>query len=293
MFPDKITVVIPTAVRPERRDALIRAIASASLDAASLHEIIVVANGPHAIGADVEFIRRLPFVRMVTIRTGHYPLARRIGYELVRSQYFCSLDDDDELLAGALDARLDYMCANPTVDVLVSNGFDGQSSDGQIDDALLAHAARDPLGALLRGNWLANCGGTFRASTVSNDVFGPTFRHYEWTFTAIKLALQYRIGFVTERHFRYHDSPGSLSKTAEYLLAESTVWERAEALTRRTADWHRVRRRLGAAYHSAADLLMASGELRAAWVAHLKSLGLPGGLRYATFTRHLFWPPST
>lgn len=290
MLPDRISVVTATALRPERRAGLVRAIESAASDAEAVHEIIVVANGSHVTADGVARIASMPMVRVIRAETGSYPLARRMGFDAVRSQYACNIDDDDEFLPGALRARLDFMRAHPDVDALVTNGLLGDSTEALMDDELLQNADRDPLGAMLRGNWLANCGGTFRMATVPTEFFDPEFRHYEWTLTAVRLALACRLAFATDRHFRYQDTPGSLSKTTEYLLAEPEVWQRAERLTRGTPDHRRVQRRLGSAYHCAADRLWRLGNRRAAWSAHLRSLQLPGGMRFAAFTRHWLTP---
>lgn len=290
MSPDKISVVTATALRPERRAGLVRIIESAACYAEAVHEIIVVANGPHVTADSVASIASMPMVRVIRVETGSYPLARQTGFDAVRSQYACNIDDDDEFVPGALQARLDFMRTHPDVDALITNGFLGDSLEPLIDEELLQHAERDPLGASLRGNWLANCGGTFRTATVPAEFFDPEFRYYEWTLTAIRLALASRLAFMSDRHFRYRDTAGSLSKSTSYLLAEPEVWEHADRLTRGTPDHRRVQRRLGSAYHSVADLHWRLGNRRAAWSAHLRSLRLPGGARFVTYPRHWLAP---
>ena len=255
--------------------------------------ILVVANGSRVDKALTEAIGARPRVRVAFQRQGSLPAAMRYGRSLVETPLFGFLDDDDEYLPDALDIRVACMSADPSVDVVATNGY---TSTGGVDRIRHEHpecAAADPLHALIRENWLASCGGLYRSARVPIDFFDGVTRHYEWTVLAYKLAAARKVLYVNKPTFRVYDSPGSLSKSHEFRTAEPDVLEQILALPNLPTDLkHALRRKIGRAHHGLSTMYLASGDRRAAMKHHMASLVAPGGLSFLLYTRRLlpFWP---
>ena len=282
-----VSVIIATAARAERAAALRRAIDGvAALEPTP--EIIVVVNGS---GCDPSVVRWLQSDRRVRYdyqTLGSYPAAQRRGRELVRTPFFAFLDDDDELLEGSLARRLARMAAPDAPDVVVSAGL---RHDGRSERPYVSHLPAegdDLMLELLRENWFASSSPLFRSERVGIEFFDGQTKHYEWTLIGFRLlAAGRRFGIVDTPGFRVNDSPQSLSKNPTATLFTPVLLGRLLAMATRPAVRDALRRRLAAAHHACADFEWRAGHLGTAWRHHLKSLWLPGGMRYLTFSRHL------
>jgi len=285
-----ISVVIATAARPERAQALGRAIASAH-DQQPVPEIIVVVNGTGFDPAVAQQLQDDPRVRYDYQALGSYPAAQRRGRELVRTPYFCYLDDDDELLPGSLATRLDRIDQTDQPDLVVSDGL------RRVGDADVGFCERRPAAGedlmldLLRENWFASAAPLFRSATVELDFFDGQTKYFEWTLLAFRLlAAGRRFVLIPDQGFRLYDSPVSLSKNPGGVLASPDLLRQLLALDPPPAVRDRLRRRLANAHHGCADAERQAGHAGAAWRHHLQSLLMPGGLAYLSFTRRLLWP---
>ena len=116
------TVVIATAARPERASALRRAIDSVCAQVPA-PEVVVVVNGSTFDPAIVDALKADRRIRYDYRELGSYPAAQRRGRELVRTAFFCFLDDDDELLPDSIALRLDRMSGADRPDVVVGSGL--------------------------------------------------------------------------------------------------------------------------------------------------------------------------
>src|SRR2546425_13312811 len=78
----------------------------------------------------------------------------RAGREMVQTNWFTELDDDDVLLPGALAVRVQALEERPEFDAVVTSGFrrDAAGDALSIDDVRIVE--QDPVRALLRHNWL-------------------------------------------------------------------------------------------------------------------------------------------
>jgi hypothetical protein len=221
---------------------------------------------------------------------GSLPLAQRIGRSLVRSEYFCFLDDDDEYLPGALRLRLAPLLADSQLAFVTTNGY--KIADGVAEELLprdlLATVRADPLAALSHVNWLASCGGLFRSSSVPVDYFDGETAFFEWTYLAYQLALDLRMAVLETPTFRIHDTAESLSKSSAYEEAEIKVLNKILALNLPPKVRRDLRAKIGRVWHTMADSAWRQGALGRAWRFHLTSLLLPGGHRYLLFSRKLF-----
>lgn len=250
--------------------------------------LIVVANGHRASPAVLDWLGMRPDVRLVRVRSGSAPLARRIGAEIADSEFLGFLDDDDEMLPRTLERKLAFFRDHPEVDVLVS---DGLRVDGAAESRILpppGARGADHIETMMRAGWSA-CSLTLRTRTVDLAAFDPLFCHMEWTLTALRLAHHHEVGLLDEPTYRYHgDTPGSLSKSVEHSLAAPEVWRRLCALYAGTRHEEAMRRRHGIECHNASWKSAELGRLRDAWRLHAESLRSPGGIRaYLTYSRKL------
>jgi glycosyltransferase involved in cell wall biosynthesis len=285
-----VTTIIPTLCAPERGATLLRAIDSllGQRDVAVLP--LVVVNGNRFDPALVEILRRRTDIRVHTIGEGRVTAAQRAGREQVQSEFFSFLDDDDEYLSGALSARLAPLEADPSVDVVVSNGYrmTGGRKTACLDD--VARVAADPLRGLVDANWLPSCGGLFRTARVGPEFFDAPLAHHEWTHLAFRLALGRRLAFIADMTYLIHDTPGSASKSADHELATAAVLDAVLRLDLDAATRRLVRRNYGRALHVRAEHALGAGEIGKAWSYHVASLRQPGGLgSFGLYTRKLLW----
>lgn len=286
------TIIIPSTCESRRAWMLDRALRSL-LVRRRPPRILVVANGSRVDRSVTDAAARYPGVSVVFQQEGSLPAAMRYGRSLVATPFFGFLDDDDEYLPDALDIRVAGMAADPSIDVVATNGYTSMDGVDRIRHEHPEGAIADPLRALIRENWLASCGGLYRSARVQVDFFDGVTRNYEWTVLAYKLAAARRVVYLDKPTFRVYDSPGSLSKSREFWTAEPDVLQGILAFPDLPADLrHALRRKIGRAHHGLSSMYLASGDRRSAMKHHLASLAAPGGLSFLLYTRRLlpFWP---
>jgi glycosyltransferase involved in cell wall biosynthesis len=281
---------MPTEARSERAERLMQALASVCSQQGVRAIPIVVVNGPAADPALLAALARSSDVQLVRLEAASLPAALRAGRDRVRSPYFAELDDDDELLPGALAARVETMEAHPDVDVVVTRGYVDHQGRRELNVADLEGFQADPLRALLDHNWLAPCAGLFRTATIGTQYFADVPPYLEWTYLGLRFALERRILFLNRPTWVYRaDTPRSLSKTPGYVLQQSASVDRLLALPLPRDVRRGFARRRGIALHEAAGLELDAGRPGAAWRWHLRSLAAAGGWRYTLYTRRLIY----
>ena len=282
------TVVIASVCDDARGDLLKRACESVRAMASGHdHSIIVVANGPRVSSQTLMWLESQPDVRVVRLRSGSYPLARRVGAEMAHSEFLAFLDDDDEVLPQTLGLKLAYFREHPEVDVLVTDGF--RVNGTTLTRIFPPPEARraDLVETMLHAAWGAGAF-TLRRRNLDLSAFDAEFRHLEWTLTTLELARRYQVGYLDEPTYRYYeDTPGSLWKSAEHIFAAPEVWRRLSKSYAGTPHEAAVRRRFGAMCHNASWEYARRGQTGAAWRLHLASLASPGGWAYLLFSRKL------
>jgi glycosyltransferase involved in cell wall biosynthesis len=282
-----VSVIIPTACRRERTAAVQQAVASVLMQEGVDLEVIVVVNGPDYDRDLFAWLTANPRLRVEYRPEPSLPAAHRVGRGLVTQPFFSFLDDDDEFLPDALRIRLTPMMEDPTVDVVATNGVWGGGSDDpyiQNTDGV----EEDPLGALLRGNWLGSGGALFRSATVGLDTFDGRTRFFEWTMIAWRVASAgLKIRFVDVPTYRMNATPDSLSRSEAYYLAEPDFLR--SLLDGDVAERHRLRLgdKILAANHVVADWYVRTGNAPRAWRYHVRSLRGMAGLRHLVFTPRL------
>src|SRR4051794_10798550 len=104
-----VSVIIPTTCEAHRCSSLQRAIASVQSQQGVAVKVIVVVNGARVDPSCYQQLQRMPGLKVSYRSEGSAPLAQHAGRLLVDTEYFAFLDDDDEYLAGALEARVQPM----------------------------------------------------------------------------------------------------------------------------------------------------------------------------------------
>jgi hypothetical protein len=184
--PPKVSIVIPTSAASGRRAMLDRAIASVDAQDCPT-EIVVVPNGA-AVDAqtlrDLEADRRV--TRVLRLDEANVSVARYAGLGVATGEYFGFLDDDDELLPGALSTRLALF--GPDRDVVATNGYVVEAGR---DEAILVPLNLAPNAALdlsfLEFNWFQSLASLFRTSTVPRNLFDMRLRYFEWSHLFFRL----------------------------------------------------------------------------------------------------------
>lgn len=284
------TVVIASRCDDARSELLKRACESVRAMAGELdYSIIVVANGPGVSSTVLAWLATQPDVRVIRLRSGSHPLARRVGAELADSEFLAFLDDDDELMPDTLVRKIAQFRRHPEIDVLVSDGLRvNGSTETKIFPPPEARCA-DLVETMMRAGWGA-CALTLRTQNIDLSAFDAEFRHLEWTLTAFKLARHYQFGYMDEPTYRYYeDTPDSLSKSAEHNLAAAEVWRRLSKSYAGTRYDAAVRRRYGTECHHVSLEYARRGRLRDAWRLHAESLRSPGGVAFVPFSAALLF----
>jgi glycosyltransferase involved in cell wall biosynthesis len=281
-----ITVVIPTTCRTVRADMLRRAICSAEDQSGVDVHVTVVVNGPHYDSDLLAELQSREHLQVEIRPTPGLPAAIRHGRSTVRTPYFSFLDDDDMLLPDALLTRARVLI-DEEVDVVATNGLAGTGPFIQQTTGV----EEDPLGALLRGNWLASCGALFRTASVGLDLFDGRTHHYEWTMLAFRLARAgLRIRFLDVPTYRIFVTENSQSRADAYFRAEPRFLESLMQYEMEPRHRRALHRKYLGSLHSLAERCVRKGDISAAWQNHLRSMAGSQGLKYIVFTRHLLLP---
>jgi glycosyltransferase involved in cell wall biosynthesis len=286
---DRVTVIVPTLLHPRRRALIRRAIDSVLQQTDVDARVLLVANGS---GPDAPDFAELGGVRLLRLPEPNLPAALSAGRRAVDSEFFCILDDDDHLLAGALKTRLNLLRAHPESDLVVTNGIVHGPVGERPFVPDMAAFGDDPLRALGDRNWLSPGSALIRTNRVGTELFDAIPRYLEWTYLAVRLATSHRILFSNATTFVYsEDSPDRVSTSEAYLLGQPAALARVLSLEMPAHLRRKLERNRSMAFHSIADRRLLRGEWAGAWRAHLASLAGRGGLRFLPFTRKLVGLP--
>lgn len=282
------TIVIPTLCNTARADGLRRAIRSVQRASRAPVCVVLSINGAQVDEDLAASFAQWPEVRCVRNAVGSLPLARATGRRAVTTPYYGFLDDDDELLDGAIDRHLARLTGDGTIDLSVCNGLRqlGDAREPVLES--IGGIDADPMGELFRRNWLASCAGLYRAATIGSEYFDDLPVYAEWTWLAFRLLMEgKRVAAIAEPGFVIHDTPVSMSKSAAYKASFVPLYQRMQGLRPPAAIAQVLRRRLCDARHDLAGEMLAEGRLGEAARLHLQSLQPPYGLRYLSYTRKL------
>jgi len=283
-----VDVLIATLASAERAPYLLRALASLRRQGAVHARPIVVINGGRADPALVRELEGDAGITLLHSAEPSLPRALAAGRRLVRTEFFAQLDDDDELLPGALELRLHRMAHPDRPDAVITNGVIRNAGREWFSIPDAAAVARDPLSAMIDRNWLLPGSALFRAAAIGEDVFAGTPPYLEWTYIGLLLASRYRIALLpTPTVVHYEGHAFSMDRSRDCALGRPLAFAAMLQLDLPTAVKRRLRAKRGGAWHTASEVARLAADHRAAWAAHLHSLVAPGGWRYAIYTRYL------
>jgi len=288
-----VSIIVPTMCQAARARLLSRAVESIVDQSGVRVEIIVVVNGDKYDQPLVESLERDSRLRVVRLSDGNVSMARYEGVARATGDYIGFLDDDDELLPGALSARVNLFKGRETVDVVVTNGFEhvaGQDTPN-IKVGSAAEILQNPGASLLRQNWFASPASLFRAVSVERESFRFSHRYFEWTYLFFVLLSKGKRFYYDEMltYRVYKDNPLSISKSDEYMLAYADFLLVLSKLPLEPSIKRNIKEKYVNALNTQASLELAQTKRLRAWRSHLKCLA-SGGWRYFTFTRFLLMP---
>jgi hypothetical protein len=229
---------------------------------------------------------------VIQIVEGSQSNAQLVGRRAATTEFFSFLDDDDEYLPGALDIRLAALEDSPSSSVVVTNGFVEVNGREVELYSRTRVVSENPFVELFRENWLHNCNHLFRSALVPACFFENAPPVLEWTWLAFRLCMAgKKIVTCTDPTFRYNDTPGSLSKSADFLAARVEIYDRMIAVGPPGNIERMIWRGASSAWHEIAVQELGRGRRLSAVRAHLRSMSCHrSGIKYASFSRHLFRP---
>ena len=233
----------------------------------------------------IAWTRAQPNTECVVLDGPDKGMATFVGRALVASDYFAYLDDDDELLDGALERRAQIMRDRPDLDCVATNGYYVQGTTTRL---MFEHTKelrqRGYVQSLLDAqNWLASCGGLFRTATVKMSYFKNLPPHREWTVIAFRVASSLNVQFEDVPTFRVHSSPGSQSKQDSYVDASIVIYDELKRCTNDARQRQLIRYGQGAAYRSMCSHYRMRRNFPAAWRAYGRAICSVGGWRYLPY----------
>jgi glycosyltransferase involved in cell wall biosynthesis len=287
-----ISVLVCTLAKKRRRALLERAIDSILTDQGGLGLPVVVVNGT---GYDEELLRRLQArtdIKLAYRPTASLSGALRAGRRQVETPYFATLDDDDQLLPGALAIRLAPLLADATADLVVTNGYyDDGRSPARLHYPDFTSLSRDPVRSVMVKSWLQSVNALYRAERVTARDFEGMPDYLEWTWLALKLARTHSIRFLDEPTYRLNrGEPDSLSFSDAFYSGVPQALRTVLALDLPLDVRRELRRRLSASLHDVSDRARRSGDYGLAWRSHIASLGVRPSYRWLLYTRRLLLP---
>jgi glycosyltransferase involved in cell wall biosynthesis len=123
---------MPTIASAARADWLRRALDSVLLQQKVRAVPLVIVNGDQYDQALVEELEAKPELSVSRLKRASLPEALNFGVRQVSTEAYGFLDDDDELLPGALARRAEALFDSVDVDLVVTNGY-RRSVTGQAD----------------------------------------------------------------------------------------------------------------------------------------------------------------
>lgn len=290
---NEVTVIIATTAEKKREKQILTAISSVLTQQGCQIQLLLIINGSRFDPSVKNSLEKNNAITCHYLTEGNFPKALIYARNLVDTEFFCFVDDDDELLANSLIDRLTSFKNAPDSDVVVGNGLKKHNVELELEThSDILNYQENPLKALFRenGNWLASCAGMFRTETISTEYFEDYAVYAEWTYIAFKLALYKKVTFVDSLCYRINVNSESLSHNEAYLLGQYAMTEKVLALS--LPSWARklfiIKRR--DMEHDLAERYLSTKNHYGAWRFHVKSLcNMATFPKYLLFTRYLIF----
>ncbi|HEU4995226.1 MAG TPA: glycosyltransferase family A protein [Gemmatimonadaceae bacterium] len=286
-----VSVIVPTTALAPRRALIWRAIKSI-LDQRGVRAVpTVIVNGTARDAAVVRELKANRRLRVRVLEQASLPNALQAGRRVVDTPWFAELDDDDVLLPRSLISRVEALLRSPGHDCVVANGYRRVHGEDTLNVPDMRVVERDPIRAFWERNWLLPGSYLCRTDRVGPDVFDGMPPSLECSYIALRLATSYRMRFLQDPTVIWNvHTPGSLSKSREWILSNAQAHERLLLLGLPRYAQQKVRERITSDCHSAANLYLSDGNRLEAWRWHLRSLVRRGGHRFVPFTWRLLGP---
>jgi glycosyltransferase involved in cell wall biosynthesis len=288
-YPRRDRVLVSAIVRSTgdgaRTAQFKRAVLSVLSQTGVTAECIVVFNGARYDTELLAWAKAQRNTRCAELSGADKPAATLVGRSLVRGEYFCYIDDDDEFLPEAFSIATGILERDPDLDCVAANGF-------YVTPSGVRSVFREPsrfsadgyVESLLRSrNWLAAGGGMFRSATVGHKYFENLPRHREWTVVAYRVATDLRVCFVNRLLYRIYSSAESESKKRSYVEGAVITLRAMIEWTLEPAHAHVLRVGMGDAYRNIASFYRVRGEFTPAWRAYWEAVRCPGGIKHLPY----------
>ena len=289
-FDKNISVIIPTTCEKHRKLMLKRAVESVLAQSGLDVELILVVNGDHFDREMLESYKSNKRISIIQIAEGNVSVARFIGLQVTKHDFFCFLDDDDEFLIGGLKRRVELFAQFPHADVIVTNGYSHKNFDVPLVNGLSeVEINNNPGATILKFNWFASLAPTFRKTTVDDSFFKLTLAHFEWTYIFFLLSSSGKIILYNDcfTYRRYENNPSSASKSLDYAKFYPQFLKQLRELPLDVELQQKISMKYVAALNGLSNLFLENNNYMGAWYMHLKCLRY-GGWRFLPYTRHLF-----
>lgn len=201
-----VSVIIPTLCNRQRAECLWRAVRSVQCQTYREIEILVCVNGDEVNEGLAAALSNEKGIRMVRLAEASLKAAIVAGRSHAHGDFFCFLDDDDELLPESVEVRATALATHPNIDAVTLNGYKGREDDWRDSMCRDLLDSSDLFGSLLRQNWNLSCATLFRSSSFGPQFFDEDFRApryraakylpkgiqdrgFSWTFAGAKMSL--------------------------------------------------------------------------------------------------------
>jgi glycosyltransferase involved in cell wall biosynthesis len=247
-------------------------------------ECIVIFNGSNYDATAIAWTQAQERTRCVVMDGPDKPRATLVGRSLVNSEFFCYLDDDDELLPGALERRVDII-RRRHLDCVATNGYavEGRHTRPVFTETRALHETGYVHSLLASRNWLASCGGLFRTATVNLSYFQNLPQHREWTVIAFRIASTLKVHFEDVATFRIYSSPDSQSKKDSYIDAGVHILEDMQRYATDAEHITMIAHRKAAAYRAMCSYYRLRRNFGTAWRAYWNAVRSRGGWTYIPY----------
>ncbi len=286
-----VTVIIATTGESARKDSLENSIQSINQQANVLTKPLVFLNGKKYDQKVYSSLVNNPWIEFHYSEKPSLPNAIHEARKLVRTPYFCFLDDDDTLIKDTLLDRLTPLISDSNIDAVISNGLHKTKNNTNTSFIkYLPKNSEEPLEKLMTSNWLASCGGLYRSSSINEDYFDPHQKYYEWTYVAFKLASSKNLFFLDKPTFIINESEESLSHSENYIKELPIFLTR---LRNETANPPHIKstlsKRIAKAHNLVANFYLERADFKNALKHHVAcTFSSVYGLRYQAWLYHYF-----
>src|SRR5258706_6704448 len=207
----RVSVIIPTCANAVRAPLLQGGLDSLLRGQDGLVLPIVAVNGSSYIPEVFDELRRRRDIRCIYVGQAGTTGARLAARGVVDTEFFGMLDDDDEYLPGGIKVQIGPFAGDPSIDVVVTNGYRRENGRDVLNFPAFWTFARNPLNSLMEWPWLNSGGVLCRSETVSPSYLEVP-RSMELTYMALKMALTRKLHFLDAPTYRwYRDGPEHLS----------------------------------------------------------------------------------